>query len=151
MGRSIPSFALVLAILLGLVSRVGTVVVHAHADGDEVHHHGDLHYVGYVDHDHAHGPSDPEHHDPASPPHDDDSEHAHYVAGDGPIVRRSGPVAPAALSLEVLAFDAMGLALRAPSTIVPVVSEPLDAPTSQTLWPPGSTIERRLGGLGLLL
>jgi len=160
-GRSIPSFALVFALLLGLGSRVGTIVVHSHAGGDEAHHHGDVHYVGYVDHDHVaghrhdsghgHDHDAPAPHGPTAPTGGDDSEHSHYVAGDGPIVRRSGPTVPAAISLDVFASDAVGLALSAPSTIVPIEIEERDAPPRHALWPPGSTIERRLGGLGLLL
>lgn|GEM_PF-5085679 len=157
MGRSIPSFALVLAVLLGLVSRVGTVVVHTHEGGEEAHHHGDLHYVGYVDHDHAaghghgHDHDGPAPHGPSEPADSDDSEHSHYVASDGPIVRRSGPAVPAAIALDVFAFDSMGLVASEPSQIVPSRTEQRPVPPRRALWPPGSTIERRLGGLGLLL
>ncbi len=153
MGRSILSFALVAAILLGLSGRVGAVIVHAHEGGCSEHQHADLGYVGHLAEPHGHEHDAP----PAPPPNDDsddsDPQHAHYAVGDGPIVRRGSLTSlPGLLVSDVVALGVVGsvehLSASPATAVVEAAAEPDGL---RTRWPSTTTVERLIQGLGLLL
>lgn len=144
-----------LALFLAFLTATGLcgpreVVVHAHEDGHEAHHHatpGGLRVARHVPSvgrctDASHAPCCPL---PGEHGEDDDpcEEHAHVVASPAEaIVRATAPVVP------------VPPAVLLPRPVAWSVEEERDRQTTEATGARGpphrSTLERRLGGLGLL-